>query len=330
MNKIRFIFAVVLILLVTPFYKFFELGQDKDRFLVAGKSRSQFNETINFPRKKILDRNGNELALSILRSTLLFRSSAEKDLGLTYAKRVGEPIFLFNSKRIYFENQLTADFIEELSEFCDCFVISEPIYRRYYPYGGIISPLIGFSGLGGGLEGLEKSFDASLKSNQRSLNFFRDAKGRRVKGDLKNFIEKSSQNDLTLTIDINLQFKLFEELKKSISAASAKGGFAVIMDARSGDLLALANYPTFNPNRSDRIVQRNLSFDEYLEPGSLIKPITIAGAFSNGIINKSSLIDTNPGYINLSGFKRSEAGGKNYGVLTPSEIISNSSQVGIA
>jgi cell division protein FtsI (penicillin-binding protein 3) len=330
MNKIRFIFAIVLILLVTPFYKFFELGQDKDRFLVAGKSRSQFNETINFPRKKILDRNGNELALSILRSTLLFRSSAEKDLGLTYAKRVGEPIFLFNSKRIYFENQLTADFIEELSEFCDCFVISEPIYRRYYPYGGIISPLIGFSGLGGGLEGLEKSFDASLKSNQRSLNFFRDAKGRRVKGDLKNFIEKSSQNDLTLTIDINLQFKLFEELKKSISAASAKGGFAVIMDARSGDLLALANYPTFNPNRSDRIVQRNLSFDEYLEPGSLIKPITIAGAFSNGIINKSSLIDTNPGYINLSGFKRSEAGGKNYGVLTPSEIISNSSQVGIA
>ena len=330
MNKIRFIFAVVLILLVTPFYKFFELGQDKDRFLVAGKSRSQFDETINFSRKKILDRNGNELALSILRSTLLFRSSAEKDLGLTYAKRVGEPIFLFNSKRIYFENQLTADFIEELSEFCDCFVISEPIYRRYYPYGGIISPLIGFSGLGGGLEGLEKSFDASLKSNQRSLNFFRDAKGRRVKGDLKNFIEKSSQNDLTLTIDINLQFKLFEELKKSISAASAKGGFAVIMDARSGDLLALANYPTFNPNRSDRIVQRNLSFDEYLEPGSLIKPITIAGAFSNGIINKSSLIDTNPGYINLSGFKRSEAGGKNYGVLTPSEIISNSSQVGIA
>lgn len=330
MNKIRFIFGVVLILLVTPFYKFFELGQDKDRFLVAGKSRSQFDETINFPRKKILDRNGNELALSILRSTLLFRSSAEKDLGLTYAKRVGEPIFLFNSKRIYFENQLAADFIEELSEFCNCFVISEPIYRRYYPYGGIISPLIGFSGLGGGLEGLEKSFDASLKSNQRSLNFFRDAKGRRVKGDLKNFIEKSSQNDLTLTIDINLQFKLFEELKKSISAASAKGGFAVIMDARSGDLLALANYPTFNPNRSDRIVQRNLSFDEYLEPGSLIKPITIAGAFSNGIINKSSLIDTNPGYINLSGFKRSEAGGKNYGVLTPSEIISNSSQVGIA
>ncbi len=245
-------------------------------------------------------------------------------------KELGEPIFLFNSKRIYFENQLTADFIEELSEFCDCFVISEPIYRRYYPYGGIISPLIGFSGLGGGLEGLEKSFDASLKSNQRSLIFFEMLKGRRVKGDLKNFIEKSSQNDLTLTIDINLQFKLFEELKKSISAASAKGGFAVIMDARSGDLLALANYPTFNPNRSDRIVQRNLSFDEYLEPGSLIKPITIAGAFSNGIINKSSLIDTNPGYINLSGFKRSEAGGKNYGVLTPSEIISNSSQVGIA
>jgi len=330
MNKIRFIFAVVLFLLLTPFYKFFELGQDKDRFLVAGKSRSQFNETINFPRKKILDRNGNELAVSILRSTLLFQSAAEKELGLRYAKKVNEPIFLFNSKRIYFENQLTNDFIKELREFCDCYAISEPLYRRYYPYGSIISPLIGFSGIGGGLEGLERSFDASLKSNQRSLNFFRDAKGRRVKGDLKNFIERSSQRDLTLTIDINLQFKLFEELKKSISAASAKRGFAVIMDARSGDLLALANYPTFNPNRSDRVVQRNLSFDEYLEPGSLIKPITIAGGFANGIINEDSLIDTNPGYINLSGFKRSEAGGKNYGVLTPSEIISNSSQVGIA
>ncbi|MBL6693436.1 MAG: penicillin-binding protein 2 [SAR86 cluster bacterium] len=330
MNKIRFIFAVALFLLVTPFYKFFELGQDKDRFLVAGKSRSQFNETINLPRKKILDRNGNELAVSILRSTLLFRSAEEKDLGLTYAKTVNEPIFLFNSKRIYFENQLTPEFIKELKEFCDCFVISEPIYRRYYPYGSIISPLIGFSGISGGLEGLERSFDASLMSDQRSLNFFRDAKGRRVKGDLKNFIERSSQSDLTLTVDINLQFKLFEELKKTISAASAKGGFAVIMDANNGALLALANYPTFNPNRSDRVVHRNLLFDEYLEPGSLIKPITIAGAFSNGIISEDSLIDTNPGYINLSGFKRGEAGGKNHGVLSPSEIISNSSQVGIA
>ena len=330
MNKIRFIFVVVLFLLATPFYKFFELGQDKDRYLVAGESRSQLNETINFPRKKILDRNGNELAVSILRSTLLFRSTEEKDLGLAYAERVNEPIFLFNSKRIYFENQLNPVFIKEVREFCDCSVISEPVYRRYYPYGSIISPLVGFSGVSGGLEGIERSFDASLKSDQRSLNFFRDAKGRRVKGDLKNFIERSSQSDLSLTIDINLQFKLFEELKKSISAASAKGGFAVIMDARSGDLLALANYPTFNPNRSDRVIQRNLSFDEYLEPGSLIKPITIAGAFNNGIINEDSLVDTNPGYINLSGFKRSEAGGKNYGVLSPSEIISNSSQVGIA
>ena len=330
MSKLRLIFLVFFILLLTPFVKFFDLNQDKERFILAGKGRAYVEDIKNHPRKKILDRNNNELAVSILRSTLLFRSEEEKDLGIRFSEISNEPIFLTNPKRIYFENEIDKKFINDLKSFCKCVAISEPIYRRYYPHGGIVSPLIGFSGVGGGLEGIERSYDSILSSDVENINFFRDGKGRRVKGDIKDFIENRLKDDLRLTIDINIQYKVFQELKQAISDAKAKGGYAVLMNSRNGDILAIASYPTFNPNRNDRVVQRNLSLDEYLEPGSLIKPLTIAGAIKRGIISKDSIIDTNPGYVNLSGFKRSEAGGKNFGELNPAEIIINSSQVGIA
>ena len=135
---------------------------------------------------------------------------------------------------------------------------------------------------------------------------------------------------MKLTIDINLQLKLFEELRNSIATAKAKGGFGIIMDIKKGDILASASYPTYNPNDSDRVAQRNRVIEEFIEPGSLIKPLTVAGALEQKIINHETLIDTNPGYINLSSYRKGEAGGKNFGVISLSEVISKSSQVGIA
>jgi len=330
MRKIDVIFFIFIICLAVPFIKFFDLNQDRDRFVLAGKFRAEAVDLNTFPRKGIIDRNGNELAVDILRSTLIFENSIDKDNALAFASIEGEPVFLTNPRRIYFEKQLSKNFISRLEKFCQCEAIYESLFRRYYPYGGIISPLIGFSGLDGGLEGLEKSYENYLKSDFTKRNLTKDRKGRRTNGDLAQFLSESNSPPLKLTIDINLQLKLFEELRNSIATAKAKGGFGIIMDIKKGDILASASYPTYNPNDSDRVAQRNRVIEEFIEPGSLIKPLTVAGALEQKIINHETLIDTNPGYINLSSYRKGEAGGKNFGVISLSEVISKSSQVGIA
>ena len=102
------------------------------------------------------------------------------------------------------------------------------------------------------------------------------------------------------------------------------------MNAKNGEILALVSFPSFNPNNSQRVAVRNKAIDDLFEPGSLIKPLTVAGAITNNIITKESLINTNPGFITISGFKKTEAGGKNFGIISPKQIISKSSQIGIA
>jgi cell division protein FtsI (penicillin-binding protein 3) len=147
---------------------------------------------------------------------------------------------------------------------------------------------------------------------------------------LDSYLNLNSSEGLSLTLDTNLQFKLFDELKTAISDSKAKGGSAIIMDASSGDVLAMVSYPSFNPNNPQRVIERNRAIEDFYEPGSLIKPITVAGAIRLDLIKKNSIIDTNPGFITLSDIKRSEAGGKNFGNISLSEAISKSSQVGIA
>ena len=330
MRKINLIFLIFIICLAIPFIKFFDLNQERERFILAGKFRAEAVDLNTFPRKGISDRNGNELAIDILRSTLIFKNSVDKEKAMAFAAVKNEPVFLTNPRRIYFEKQLSNDFISKLENFCKCEAIYESLFRRYYPYGGVISPLIGFSGFDGGLEGLEKSHEEYLKSGFSKQNLTKDRKGRRTNGDLIQFLSESNSPPLKLTIDINLQLKLFEELRNSIAEAKAKGGFGLIMDIKNGDILASVSYPTYNPNDSARIARRNRVIEEFIEPGSLIKPLTIAGALEQNIVNSETFVDTNPGYITLSSYKKGEAGGKNFGVISLSEVISKSSQVGIA
>ena len=150
------------------------------------------------------------------------------------------------------------------------------MFRRYYPYGSISGTVVGFAGADGGLDGVEKLFDSALKAEIKEDFFIRSAKGQKTFGNLKSF--NLEEEKLALTLDITLQYKLFEELKKAIVDSKAMGGFALIMDSRNGDILAMASYPSFNPNNSSRVLKRNRLMEDFYEPGSLIKPFTIAGA----------------------------------------------------
>ena len=130
MRKIDVIFFIFIICLAVPFIKFFDLNQDRDRFVLAGKFRAEAVDLNTFPRKGIIDRNGNELAVDILRSTLIFENSIDKDNALAFASIESEPVFLTNPRRIYFEKQLSKNFISRLEKFCQCEAIYESLFRR--------------------------------------------------------------------------------------------------------------------------------------------------------------------------------------------------------
>ena len=329
MTRLRFIFLIFLVLMILPIFRYYELSKDKDRFISYSTNQSTITEVNFLPRGKIVDRNNNQLALDIVRPTLLFNNQTQKEIVSNLADAESIPIFLSSNRRLWFENEIPINFLKKAREACNCKPIQEPRSRRYYPYGSIASTVIGFSGTDGGLEGVERVFEDQISKSQLSQSFVRNRLGEKTFGDLSSF-DPSSNKNLKLTLDITLQYKLFDELKTAISSNDAKGGYALIMEANSGDILAMASYPTFNPNDSSRITKKNRLIDDFYNPGSLIKPFTLAGAIQIGLISKETVIDTNPGCITLSGIKKCEAGGKNYGKINVQEIIFNSSQVGIS
>ena len=330
MTKLRLLFIIFFILLLIPGIRYFQLNQERDRYITASEARILASKVNIQPRKKILDRNGIELATDVLRPTLLFKNENDKQKALKILLEDSQDIFLNTKRRLYLENRVPKKILTRVQQACSCSPIREDTFKRYYPYGSIFGPVIGFSGTDGGLEGVEKVMEDSLVIDSSKSTFIRSNKGEKLYGNLDFYSNLENSDGLSLTLDTNLQFKLFEELKTAISDSKALGGSALIMDSVSGEILAMVSYPSFNPNNSQRVIERNRVIEDFFEPGSLIKPITVAGALKLNLIKKDSVIDTNPGFINLSGFKRSEAGGKNFGKILPSEIISKSSQVGIA
>ena len=330
MTKLRIVFVIFFILLVVPIYRYYLLSIDRELFIEAADQRSNSSELNIYPRKKIYDRFGTELAADIIRTTLLFNSQKDKDIALEVLGGNSTNIFLNTNRRLYLENRLNQSTLKKIMSECNCAPIMEPRFKRYYPYGSIYGPIIGFSGTDGGLEGIEKIENSKLTIKKRKSSFIQSLRGEKLSGQIDDYISVDESEGLNLTLDTNLQFKLFEEMKKAIVESKAKGGSAVIMNAENGHILAMVSLPTFNPNDPARVIQRNKVIEDFFEPGSLIKPITLAGAIKLNLIEKDSVIDTNPGFITLSGYKRSEAGGKNFGKLKVSEIISKSSQVGTA
>ena len=327
MIKIRLIFVLIFVLFILPFVKYFQLKGQEDRILKEGISRVYTEKEFTTPRRKILDRNSIELATDIRRDTFIFSSNAEKEKILEFSKKNSIEIFLNANKRIWFQNPISSSFYNDSKEYCDCKIIREEKYRRYYPFGSVASTLLGFAGTEGGLEGVERVFNSRLLTKTEKRKFIKDARQRIVMGDINDFID-NEENSLTLTLDINLQYKLQEELEKAVAMSESNAGAAILLDSSNGDILAVANFPTYNPNDPEREITKNIAFNQFYEPGSLMKPVTIAGAIKYGYVNFETSIDTNPGRLVIPGKVITEAGGKNHGEISLSEVITLSSQVG--
>jgi len=206
-------------------------------------------------------------------------------------------------------------------------------YKRYYPGGPVFGHVVGFTDTDqNGLGGVEKTFDKTLSGTAGRTRVLRDGQGRVIE-----YVEQLSLTvdgrNVRLTIDARIQYLAFRYLKAAFAKHRADAASAVILDARTGEILAMVNEPTINPNTRDRAElaspkARNRALQSVFEPGSTVKPFTIAAALSSGLFVPDSKVDTSPGVIVVGGYPIRDF--KNYGLLTVSRVLIKSSNVGAA
>lgn len=202
-------------------------------------------------------------------------------------------------------------------------------YRRFYPAGEVTSHVIGFTNIDDvGQEGLELAYDSWLAGSPGSKRVIRNRKGEAVE-EVALIKESQPGQDLRLTIDRRLQYLAYRELKSTVLQHGARSGSVVVLDVNTGEVLAMVNQPSYNPNDPghDTDSMRNRAVTDVFEPGSVMKPIAIASVLENGIAVPTTLVETSPGYIVISGHTVRDH--SNYGLLDVTAVLTKSSNVGV-
>ena len=203
-------------------------------------------------------------------------------------------------------------------------------YKRQYPEGESAAHIVGFTNVEDkGQEGMELAFEKELAGQPGSRRVIKDRLGRVVEG-VGEEIPPIDGQEITLSIDSKIQFFAYQKIKEQVIAHKALGGSVVVMDAHTGELLALANYPSFDPANRKKLTGeqlRNRAMTDVFEPGSIIKPITVAMGLESGKFRPGTLIDTSPGRLNVTGSTISDT--RNYGVLSVEGVIQKSSNIGV-
>jgi cell division protein FtsI (penicillin-binding protein 3) len=202
-------------------------------------------------------------------------------------------------------------------------------YRRYYPNGEVTGHLLGFTDIDDeGQEGIELAYNKVLRGEPGAQRVMKDRYGTVVE-DMERIREPRSGRDLALSVDLRLQYLLYRELKAAVLEHGARGGSAVLLDALSGEVLAVVNQPAFNPNSREDLHgarYRNRAVTDLFEPGSTVKPFTIACALESGLYKPSTLVDTRPGLLRVG--SRTIHDVHDYGIIDVATVIKKSSNVG--
>jgi len=205
-------------------------------------------------------------------------------------------------------------------------------YKRYYPEGEITSHIIGFTNIDDqGQEGLELGYNQWLQGEQGKKWVIKDRIGR-VISDVQTIQDEKPGSDLVLSIDRRIQYLAYRELLSGVIQNQAASGTAIVMDAQTGEILAMVNVPSFNPNNRQGVKSdafRNRAATDVFEPGSTIKAFTVASALESGVITPDSMIDTSPGWMRVGRNVVKDEHGNN-GIMSISQILQKSSNMGAA
>jgi cell division protein FtsI (penicillin-binding protein 3) len=294
-------------------------------------------------RGDIIDRNGQILAYTVEGAELVADPSSIEDVPETVAQlcealRDCSPdrraSLLKNLTRkgqfAYLERQLSPEQVPRLEALKLTGVRVQPQPRRYYPKVDLAAHVLGFVGLDNeGLGGVERAYDKVIKGTEGRMLLQVDA--RRKVMDSRVQIASEPGAKVELTLDLYLQHIAERELAAGVEANRAAGGTAIIMNPLNGEILALASYPTFNPNVYQQFSEnqkRNRAIQDVYEPGSTFKIVTASAALEEHVMQPTDQVDTNPGRISFGSRVVTEAKGHNYGVLSFEDVIVKSSNIG--
>jgi len=340
--RIRAIGAVfVFLLMVTVARAFYLQIYEQERFAhLAEKQHLKVVQLIP-SRGAIYDATNSALAVSVEMDSLFAEPRNIEDVPAVAARLapvLGVPREQLEKKMqgnkgfVWLQRRLTPEVAAAVRklEIDGLAFVKEP--KRFYPNAEIGSHVIGFTGLDPeGLEGVERKFDSTLLGNTGYLVTERDALGRDVgtRGIMRQ--DASTGQSLALTIDKNIQYIAEKELATAVETSRAKGGIAIVMDPASGRLLAMANYPTFNPNAVARALpqaMRNKAITDSFEPGSTMKVFLIAAALEEKVVGANESFNCENGVYNIGG--RTIHDTHKYGRLSVGEILKYSSNIGSA
>jgi cell division protein FtsI (penicillin-binding protein 3) len=305
----------------------------------------RFARTLELPanRGRILDRNGLILASSVPAASIwaipedVEANKPEVQAKLKELARLTEtPLATIHARLsnedktfVWIKRQLDWDVGQQVMALGIPGIYHRKEYKRQYPEGESAAHVVGFTNVEDhGQEGMELAFDKDLAGKPGSRRVIKDRLGRVVEGVGEDVLPIDGK-DMQLSIDSKVQFFAYQKLRDQVYAHKAKAGSVVVLDAHTGELLALANYPSYVPDKRQNLTGeqlRNRALTDVFEPGSIMKPITVGLALESGRVRPESIVDTTPGRINITGSTISDT--KNYGVLTVQGVIQKSSNVG--
>ncbi len=310
-----------------------------DFFLRQGEVR--FARTLELPasRGRILDRNGLILASSVVAPSIwAIPEDVERDPAKLrkLAGLLKMPLSELNQKLadedktfVWIKRQVDEPIAKEIAALKIPGIHQRKEYKRKYPEGEAAAHVVGFANVENkGLEGAELSFEKELSGHPGSRRVIKDRLGRVVEA-VGDEVPPVDGKDIQLSIDSKVQFFAYQKLRDAVTMHKAKSGSAVVLDAITGEVLALANYPSYTPDDRRNLTGsqlRNIALTDTFEPGSTMKPITVAMALEAGRVTPQTVINTAPGSYQLDRFTIRDT--RNYGALTVEGVIQKSSNVG--
>ena len=307
-------------------------------YQLQGDIRQIRDFTVHAARGRILDRNGNILAMSLPTRALWVDArdvpSVPSNKLASLATLLGidssrvEDVYREHRGFSYLRRQAPIAIAKAAMRLDIPGLDTERDYRRFYPEGQITAHVTGFAGIDGrGQEGIERVDDRILTGIDGSRRVLRNARGDII--DTLGVVEPKPGQDIRLSIDRSIQFAAFKAMHDAVRRTDAKAGSAVVLDAHTGEILAMVNWPTYNPNRREGRTGaqiRNRAVTDVFEPGSVLKPLTIALALQRHIVTPDTLVSTDGGRLRLDHAVIHDDA--DFGVLTVSQVIQKSSNIG--
>lgn len=315
-------------------------GQDRAFLQSQGDARTLRTMLIPAHRGRITDRNGEPLAVSAPVATI-WADPSKTDLHHPSLGRLAHLLDMTRSELIarlnefksrqflYLRRKVQPELAQEARALRVPGIHVDREYKRYYPAAEVASQLVGFTSVDGeGQEGMELAYNDWLHGEAGRKLVLKDRLGRTIKN-IRSIEDSDPGDNLQLSIDLRLQYLAYRELKAAYQVHHADGASAVLLDAHTGEVLAMVNQPSYNPNDRSELnssALRNRALTDVFEPGSPMKPLTLSAALMTGQYEPDTKVDVSPGYVRIQGYTIRDH--RNYHTLDLTGIITKSSNVG--